>query len=75
LWIAREAVKDPKERKPLPVDPLTLLGSSTDSSTKKSSTQPDGTVTMSAADLEALNKIASAAFNTSSLEECQFCGR
>jgi hypothetical protein len=33
LWIAREAQKDPKERKPLPEDPLLSMGinSSSDS--------------------------------------------
>jgi hypothetical protein len=31
LWVAREELKDPKERKPLPQDPLLGVSSSSDS--------------------------------------------
>lgn len=79
LWIAREAQKDPRERKPLPEDPAERLGYSTSPAKGGvgGSSNGDGgsPAPMSAQDLEAINKAANQAYNTESLSVCAFCGR
>ena len=69
LWIAREAQKDPKDRKKLPEDPALRLA------TKDSEVSVNQVESPQKLDLEELNKAASEAFNTVSLDTCAFCGR
>lgn len=66
LWIAREAEKDPRERKKLPEDPALKLGIALDGSTEG---------LPSAKDLEEINKLSTVAFNTEALDTCAYCGR
>lgn len=68
LWIAREAEKDPKERKKLPEDPMLKLTSSI-------SSNEDSSLSPAPQDLEEINRLSTAAFNTESLDTCKFCGR
>jgi hypothetical protein len=63
LWVAREEQKDPKERKPLPEDPMEQARAN------------GGGDTMSEAELEKINQIAQEAYNDKSLSTCAFCGR
>ena len=76
LWIARENLKDPKERKPLPLDPLIgALGKSGKMASLSSMPMGDEPTGLSALDLEEINKLASSAFNSVALDTCKFCGR
>ncbi len=88
LWIAREAQKDPKDRKKLPEDPAIRLmnnnGSSSSSSTTGGTVATGNTAVNSNSNggngegglsLEELNKLASEAFNTETLSQCAYCGR
>lgn len=84
LWIAREALKEPKDRKKLPEDPaLRLLskegGAETSTpigaSSRPTSSGPRNQPGPSKSDLDELNKLASEAFNTESLAQCTYCGR
>lgn len=75
LWIAREAQKDPRERKPLPDDPAEKLGFSLSPAKGGGGGASVSPAPMSAADLEAINKAANQAYNTESLSVCAFCGR
>jgi hypothetical protein len=68
LWIAREAEKDPRDRKKLPEDPMLKLGVGGDS-------EDGGSPMPTAKQLEEINKLSSAAFNTEALDTCAFCGR
>jgi hypothetical protein len=78
LWIAREAQKDPKERKKLPEDPFANGGGNFCTPSKGSPNKgggnegEGGTGGMS---LEEMNKIAGATFNSESLEQCKWCSR
>jgi hypothetical protein len=68
LWIAREAEKDPRERKKLPEDPMLKFAGGGSGS--------DGGPPMpTAKELEEINKLSTAAFNTEALDTCAFCGR
>ena len=71
LWIAREEKKDPKERKPLPADPLVSKQFEKGGTSDK--------VGLSAGidlmDLSRINQIASEAFNSSALSRCEHCER
>jgi len=71
LWIAREAKKDPRERKKLPEDPMLSMSKTL---SKTSTTATTGT-TNGDIDIEELNRLATATFNTETLETCNFCGR
>lgn len=76
LWIAREAEKDPRERKKLPEDPmLRLMGESAGGGGGGSSSMKGGSPMPSAKDLEEINKLSTAAFNTEALDTCEYCGR
>lgn len=86
LWIAREAQKDPKERKKLPEDPaLRLLNrgeadspdgkSSRNNNSNSNSNTGNNDSTPSRSELDELNKLASEAFNTEALAQCAYCGR
>jgi hypothetical protein len=67
LWIAREAEKDPRERKKLPEDPM--LRFSAGGGSEGSSPMP------TAKELEEINKLSTVAFNTEALDTCAYCGR
>lgn len=76
LWIAREAQKDPRERKPLPPDPMEGRGMSpspTSAGSPMGAKSPGSHITDE--ELEAMNKAAGDAFKTVSLATCQWCGR
>lgn len=67
LFIAREAQKDPRERKKLPPDPsLTMTGTGGN---------PSAATTLTRKELDELNKTAGDTYNTESLSTCAFCGR
>ncbi|RYH07160.1 hypothetical protein EON65_42035 [archaeon] len=87
LWIAREAQKPERERKPLPEDPaLRLMGGGGGGKKKKSSagggddgdgdgdndTNTGGAEGLS---LDEINRLANEAYNTESLSTCAHCGR
>ena len=69
LWIAREAEKDPRERKKLPDDPMLKLTAAT-AGNSLNSPYIDNSKT-----LEELNRLATETFNTESMETCKFCAR
>jgi hypothetical protein len=69
LWIAREAEKDPRERKKLPEDPMLKFAGGGGGGSDGGSPMP------TAKDLEEINKLSTAAFNTEALDTCAFCGR
>ena len=89
LWLAREELKDPKERKKLPEDPYEkLLAGGKDSGGGNLSNSggggggggerpstSGGTAQISAKDLDELNKLASDTFNNETMERCAFCDR
>jgi hypothetical protein len=81
LFLAREAQKDPRERKKLPEDPLEKLGTGQYGSGPPSSASGERKNTESGAqqltrkELDELNQISSDAYNTEVLATCQFCGR
>lgn len=80
LFLAREAQKDPKERKPLPEDPMIKLLNKTGVSETSKSTSLNNTSTSSAGStqgisLDEINKLASESFNTETLCACVYCGR
>lgn len=62
LWIAREAQKDPRERKPLPPDPFEAGGCA-----DRTNLTPE--------QLQAINDKSSQQYNSVSLSQCQWCGR
>jgi hypothetical protein len=62
LWIAREAQKDPRERKPLPQDPSEGFGTVDRSN-------------LTAEQLQIINDKSSQQYNNVSLSQCQWCGR
>jgi hypothetical protein len=70
LWIAREAEKDPRERKKLPEDPMVKLTAATQASGNNFSLNLDASKT-----LDELNRLATETFNTESMEACKFCAR
>lgn len=70
LWIAREAEKDPRERKKLPEDPMLKLTAAGGSAGNNSSLNLDASKT-----LDELNRLATETFNTESMEACKFCAR
>mmetsp|Transcript_13489 Transcript_13489/g.20274 ORF Transcript_13489/g.20274 Transcript_13489/m.20274 type:complete len:279 (-) Transcript_13489:294-1130(-) len=80
LWLAREAQKPLKERKPLPndpfasSDPLPASNSSSQNSTRPLASTGGGKIP-SQAELDAMNAAATAAYNTEALDTCAFCGR
>lgn len=67
LWIAREELKPPRERKRLPDDP-TLTMSQNDS-------LPAIAGRTQSLTLDEVNALASTTFNTESMSTCEFCGR
>lgn len=75
LWIAREAEKDPRVRKPLPEDPMLKLGIALDEASQGSGNGGGGGGALSARKLEEINRISTQAFNTEALSACEFCGR
>jgi hypothetical protein len=79
LWIAREAQKDPKERKKLPEDPALRLLSGGSVSGENEEDSPTRIVAAIGIEgglsLAELNKLASETFNTETLSTCAFCGR
>jgi hypothetical protein len=81
LFLAREAQKDPRERKKLPEDPLEKLGSSQYGSGAPSSASGErrngesGGQHLTRKELDELNQISTNAYNTEVLATCQFCGR
>ena len=84
LWIAREALKDPKERKPLPPDPVELMkqrgidpgsNESVDTETTTPKKVKGGPRNESEVDLDEINRMASETFNSVSLSTCVHCGR
>lgn len=81
LFLAREALKDPKERKKLPEDPMEKLGfNGGQSPEKRSSSDAAGAASPSPANTEGLsldeiNRMATEAFNNEALSRCAFCGR
>ncbi len=88
LWIAREAQKDPKDRKKLPEDPAIRLMNNNGLSSSCSTTggtvatgntalngDSNGSSGEGGLSLEELNKLASEAFNTETLSQCAYCGR
>jgi hypothetical protein len=80
LWIAREAEKDPRERKKLPEDPmLKFAGGRVDESISGagsgSSGNGNGGNVPTAQELEEINRLSTAAFNTEALDTCAYCGR
>ena len=66
LWVAREELKEPRERKPLPPDPALKLNQTNKSGNNNG---------ISVQNLDEINKLASEAFNTVSLARCQYCQR
>eukprot|EP01031_Cornospumella_fuschlensis_P038984 gene38984-47423_t len=87
LWIAREAQKPERERKPLPEDPaLRLVGGGGGKKKKKSSDgggddgdgdedeggDAGGTAGLS---LDEINRLANEAYNSEALSTCAHCGR
>lgn len=72
LWIAREAEKDPRERKKLPEDPMLKLTAATQAAGGSAGTNfsLDASKT-----LDELNRLATETFNTESMEACKFCAR
>jgi hypothetical protein len=85
LWIARESLKDPRERKPLPEDPAERLKQSGGGAVSKKGGGGGGGSGAGGGGgdqdsgggmtLEEINKLASEAYNTESLSTCPFCGR
>lgn len=77
LWTAREELKEPRERKPLPDDPaiaLALAKSLNGTAGSPRNGNSNGK-TVKGKELEELNKIASEAFNNVALARCQLCNR
>jgi hypothetical protein len=76
LFLAREALKDPRERKKLPEDPMERLGrgGNESASPDKISPSQDG-ANAEGLSLEDINKLATEAFNNEALSRCAFCGR
>eukprot|EP01038_Epipyxis_sp_PR26KG_P012529 gene12529-16805_t len=75
LWIAREELKDPRERRKLPEDPFANIVNKTGSIVDGGNFAATSPAKLNASDLEEINKIASSTFNTESLATCEFCGR
>lgn len=77
LWIKREEKKDPKERKPVPLDPLLQSQSASDNKPASVSENHvnDNRSENGGMSLEEINRISSEAFNTSALNRCEYCGR
>jgi hypothetical protein len=71
LWIAREAQKPARERKPIPDDPF-VRGENSPSFHARGSTSGQD---MSHNELDAMNAAATAAYNTKALDTCVHCGR
>jgi hypothetical protein len=78
LWIARENLKPPSERKALPPEPQIHLSSDSSmpqeshSSHSRAEGRQAGKTLKS---LDALNMAASETFNKVSLAQCMYCGR
>lgn len=82
LFLAREALKDPRERKKLPEDPMEKLGFNGGQSSpeKRSSSNAAGAaspnpVNTESLSLDEINRMATEAFNNEALSRCAFCGR
>ena len=77
LWIAREALKDKSERKPVPRDPSEGGGMSNSGSVAGigSGSINSAASTGGAIDLAEINRLASETYNTVSLSVCANCGR
>lgn len=75
LFIAREAKKDPKERKKLPEDPMLAITLKQSTYTSQSNTSKASATTNGDLDLDEINRLATATFNTETLETCVYCGR
>lgn len=79
LWIAREAEKDPRDRKKLPEDPMlrlsinesneNIIAGTISSSSKNTSS------TMNNKTLDELNRLATVTFNNEAMETCKYCLR
>lgn len=80
LWVAREELRPPKERKKLPEDPLLQL-QSTAGSASSDNTQfspmgsPSGQSKGATLSLDEVNALAQSTFNNVAMEKCGFCGR
>lgn len=73
LFLAREELKDPRDRKKLPPDPFEV-GSNISPSAKGN--QGSGLSPGGGGDsLDEMNRIASEAFNNVALDTCAYCGR
>ena len=69
LFLTREMQKDPRDRKPLPRDPLEIAGDDSLGVNKKKVSE------MSAADLEKRNELAGQMYNDNVMVRCANCGR
>jgi hypothetical protein len=75
LWLAREAQKDPRDRKKLPEDPLEKLQASGGGRASNTETGSPREFALSRKALDELNKMSNEAYNTETLDTCKFCGR
>ena len=85
LWIAREAEKDPRERKKLPEDPMLKFaggGGGYDNEVSSGGAGSGGGGggggggrLPTAKELEEINRASTQAFNTEALDTCAHCGR
>lgn len=88
LFIAREELKDPRDRKKVPEDPLEKLGLGGGGGTVSAQSSPmkkghggsnggDATAGVDASQLslDEINRLSNEAYNTEALSTCAFCGR